>query len=94
MAHIRDVRSRGAGARRALLVEPPGQAGEAFDLQKDRNGSGAEGVSVVAQALADVVDGEVLFAQGDDPSAEPVPGSTPDLLGPTLGRMQKSGELA
>ena len=69
---IGDSGGGGAGAGRALLVEPPGEAGEALGLEEDRDSGGAEGLALIAEGGADVVDGEVLLAQGDDPVADAV----------------------
>src|SRR6202022_3853924 len=59
LADVGDVGGRGTGPWRALLVEPPGQAGEALGLEEDRDGGRAEGLPLVAEGTADVVDGEV-----------------------------------
>jgi hypothetical protein len=90
LADVGDVGGRGARAGRALLVEPPGQAGVALGLEEGRDGGRAEGVAFVAEGGAAVVEGEVLLAQGDHAVAEPV------LLGGRsgpFGRGEEEGPL-
>ena len=50
----------------ALIVSPARQPRESFVLENLCNGDRTEGVSFVGQIAADVVDREILFAQGDD----------------------------
>jgi hypothetical protein len=50
----------------ALIVSPARQPREPFVLENLCNGDRTEGVSFVCQIAADVVDREILFAQGDD----------------------------
>ena len=56
----------------ALVVSPARQLGEPL-LLEDRGDDGrAERLAVTSEGAADVVDGEVLLPQGDDPIAEPL----------------------
>ena len=55
-----------------LLVPSPRQPGEAFLLQDRGDRRGADRLAVAGQGAADVVDGEVLLAQRDDPIAQPL----------------------
>ena len=50
----------------ALIVSPAWQPRESFILKNLCNGNQTEGVSFVGQIAADVVDREILLAQGDD----------------------------
>ena len=54
----------------AFIVSPAWQPSEPFILENLCDGDRAEGVSLVGQVTADVVDGEVLLPQGDDAVAE------------------------
>src|SRR5581483_1136232 len=79
LPHIGDIGGGRTGSGRPLVVEPPGETGEALGLEEDGDGGGTEGVAFVVEGAADVVDGEVLLAQGDDALAEAI------LLGSGLG---------
>ena len=59
-------RCRGAGAGRALLILTAGQAGKAFLLEEQRDGHRTDRLAFAAEELADVVDRQILLAQGDD----------------------------
>ena len=50
----------------AFVISPAWQASESFILEDLGDGDRTEGVALVGQITADVVDGEVLLAQGDD----------------------------
>ena len=68
-----DIGDIGRGRPRAgwtFVVGPAWQASESFVLEDLCDGDRTEGVSLVGQIAADVVDREVLFAQGDDAIAE------------------------
>jgi hypothetical protein len=70
-----DIGNGGGGgscARRAFLIESAWESGEALLLAEDGHGGWAKGFSLVMKDLADIVDREVLLAQGDDPKAEAV----------------------
>ena len=67
---VGDIGRGGPRAGRALVVGPARQSSESFLLEDLCDGDRAERVSLVGQVAADVVDGEVLFAQGDDTVAE------------------------
>ena len=53
-------------SKRALIVSPARQPREPFVLENLCNGDRTERVSFVGQIAADVIDREILFAQGDD----------------------------
>ena len=68
-----DIGDIGRGRPRAgwaFVVSPARQPSESFVLEDLCDGDRAEGVSLVGQIAADVVDREVLLAQGDDAVAE------------------------
>jgi hypothetical protein len=67
---IGDIGSGRPRARWAFVVGPARQASESFVLEDLGNGDRAEGMSLVGQIAADVVDGEVLLSQGDDAVTE------------------------
>ena len=69
VADIGHLGGNGPGTSRALLVPPPGQAGKALLLEDLVNGHGAELFPLVLQRPADVVDGQVLLAEGNHPLA-------------------------
>ena len=53
-----------------LIVGPARQPGESLVLENLCDGDWAQRVSLMGQVAADVVYGEVLFAEGDDTVAE------------------------
>ena len=64
-----DVSDVGRGRSRSLwsfVVAAAWQPSEAFGLEDLADGDGADGPAVGVEDAADVVDGEVLLAQGDD----------------------------
>ena len=68
-----DIGDIGCGWPRAgwaFVVGPARQASESFVLENLGDGDRAEGMSLVGQIAADVVDGEVLLSQGDDAVTE------------------------
>src|ERR1700674_1714618 len=69
-ADVSDVGRGRAWPGWPFFVEPAWQASEAFVGQEDGDSGGAEGMSFGVESLTDVIDGEVLLAQGDDPLAE------------------------
>lgn len=86
-----DIGDFGGGrprAGRSLVVGPARQTSEAFLPEDLGDGDRAERMSLVGQVAADVVDGEVLFPQGDDGFAEGI--GLGCGLGP-LGRGQEEG---
>lgn len=76
LADVGDFGNEGALLRRSLVIAAAGQACEAFFLHDQGDGDGTEGDVFAAEGTADVIDGEMLFAEGDD--------SLPRLL--ALGR--------
>jgi len=61
----------GTGAIGPLVVAASRQFGEALFLEDRGDGRRAERLALAGQGAADVVDGEVLLAQGDDLFAKP-----------------------
>lgn len=53
-------------AGRPFLIAPPWQAGKSFLLENHGHSRRAQSMLLIAQDLADIVDGEVLLAQGND----------------------------
>ena len=53
-------------AGRPFLIATPWQAGKPFLLENDGHSCRAQSMLLIAQDLADIVDGEVLLAQGND----------------------------
>ena len=74
----------------AFVVGPARQASESFGLEDLGDGYRAERLPLVGQVTADVIDGEVLFSQGDDEFAEGI-----DLRCRlrSLGRGQEEGAM-
>ena len=72
LPHIGDIGCGRPRARWAFVVGPARQASESFVLEDLGDGDRAEGMSLVGQIAADVVDGEVLLSQGDDAVTEGV----------------------
>ncbi len=68
VGHLGDDGARLVGP---LVVDPPRQLGEALLLEDRGDGRRAERLAVAGQGAADVVDGEVLLAQGDDLLPQP-----------------------
>jgi hypothetical protein len=48
-----------------LIILPSWQSGKAFLLKDEADGGDAEALSLFSEESADIVNGEVLFAQGD-----------------------------
>lgn len=72
---LADIRNRSkfrADTRWPLLIAAPRKPSEALLLEDQRDGGGTELAPALPQALADVVDGKVLFAQSDDLCTEPI----------------------
>ena len=70
-----DVSGVGHGGTRvigSLLVPPSRQLGKAFFLQDRRDCRRADGLAVAGERAADVVDGQVLLPQSDDPVPQPL----------------------
>jgi hypothetical protein len=67
---VGDIGRGWAGAGWAFVVGPARQPRESFFLENLCDGDRAERVPLVGQVATDVVDGEILFAQGDNPVAE------------------------
>ena len=65
-ADVGDVGCGGPGAGRTLVVGAAGESGEPLGLEDLGDRDRAEGMPRVVQHAADVVDREVLLAQGDD----------------------------
>ena len=70
LADIGDLGRRRSSAGWAFVVGPARQASESFVLEDLGDGDRAEGMSLVGQIAADVVDGKVLLSQGDDAVTE------------------------
>ena len=70
LPNVRDIGRGWTRAEWALVVGPARQPRESFVLEDLCDGDRAQRVSFVGQVAAAVVDGEVLFAQGDDTVAE------------------------
>ncbi len=83
---IGDIGRGGPRAGWAFVVGPARQACESFVLEDPGDGDLAERASLVGQIAADVVDGEVLFTEGDDAVAEGIG------LGCGLGSLGRSEE--
>ena len=86
-----DVGDIGRGRPRSwwsFVIGPVRQASESFVLEDLGDGDRAEAVTLVGQIAADIVDREVLFAEGDDQIAEGI--GFRRGLG-SLGRLRKKG---
>jgi len=70
LSNVGDIGRGRPRAGWALVVGPARQPRESFFLEDLCDGDRAERASLVGQVATDVVDGEVLFAQGDDTVAE------------------------
>lgn len=73
-ADISDGGRFGADGLRSFVIEPAWQACEAFLAEQQGQGGDADVVSRGCQLTLDVVDREILFAQGDDPFADAIAG--------------------
>src|SRR5204863_459287 len=62
---IRNIGHGGVCSRGTILVISAGKAGKAFGLEDLVHGHGTDGGAVSGKGSADVVDGEVLLAQGN-----------------------------
>ncbi len=87
---ISDLGCRRSCAGWAFIVGPTRQASESFGLEDLSDCDGAERLPLVSQATADVIDGEVLFSEGDDEFAEGI-GLRCRLR--SLGRGQEEGAV-
>jgi hypothetical protein len=68
-----DISDLGGGRPRTcwtLVIGPAWQASESFILEDLGDGDRTEAVALVGQITADIVDREVLFAEGDDKIAQ------------------------
>jgi hypothetical protein len=54
------------GPRKPFLVPSSGEPGKTLFLECQRDGDGAQPVSALFQDPADIIDGQILLAQGDD----------------------------
>jgi hypothetical protein len=63
VGHVGDLGSRSRGP---FVVPATRESGEAFLAEHLGGPAGAEGMALVLEGFADVVDGEVLLAEGDD----------------------------
>ena len=66
LAHVGDGGGESAGTLGPFVILASRQPREAFFLEDQGDGHRAALLSLLLQGSADVVDGEVLFAQGDD----------------------------
>jgi len=73
---------------RSFFVAPARELGEASFAQDAPDGGGAERLVLLAQGPHDVVDGEVLLAQGDDLLVQP------HGVGREFGRLRAPGKVA
>src|SRR5207248_6826819 len=62
---VGNIGPSGARGRGTVLVIAARQASKAFGLEDLVHGHRADGVAIGAKDVTDVVDGEVLLAQGD-----------------------------
>ena len=72
LADIGDIGRDGPGSVGPLVVAASRQLGEALLLEDGGDGRRAERLAVAGQGPADVVDGEVLLAEGDDLLPQPL----------------------
>jgi len=70
LSAIGDRRNLGTYPQWTFFVASTGESGETLLPEDRRDGGGASQNIVLRKGTADVVDGEVLFAQFDDPFAE------------------------
>ncbi len=89
-ARIRDRGGLGMGVPGPFFIGPSWQAGKVFLLEDMGDGDRAEPVALLLQEPADVVDGEVLFAGGDNLEAPGV--GFGGALRP-FGRRQEEGAV-
>jgi len=89
---IRDGLRGRPGAGGPLLVQASGQRGEALGLQDLPDRRRTQRAPGFLQSCADLVDGGVLLAQGDDP--HPGRGLLRLRPGPPLGRREEGGGQA
>ena len=81
-AHVGDIGGRGPDVRGSFLVEAARQPGEALLLQDARDGGRADRRVIPREGAADLVDRQVLLAEGDDTVSEPLlPTPGLDLVG-------------
>ena len=66
LPHVGGRRGLGAGLVGAVFVAAAREAGESLLVEEVGDGGGAERVPLMLQGPADVIDREVLLAQGDD----------------------------
>ena len=71
-AHIGHLRRLGPRPRGAFIVAAARQPGKPLLVEDLGDGRRAEGATRAVERGADIIDGEVLFAQGDDLFAHPV----------------------
>ena len=71
LTDIRHISRNGPGSAGPLVVGPSRQLGEALFLEDGGDGRRAERLAVTGQGPADVVDREVLLAEGDDLLPQP-----------------------
>jgi hypothetical protein len=79
--------AEGTGPGEAFFVRSAWESGEAFLGKESRDGDGADGMSLLGERPADVLDGEVLFAEGDDMLPEVFVGAVGLLL--ACGRQEE-----
>jgi hypothetical protein len=71
LTNIGQIGRDGAGSVGSLVVAAARQLGETLFLQDRGDGRRTECLAITAESAADVVDGEVLFAEGDDLLPQP-----------------------
>src|SRR5262249_52518965 len=71
LTDIRDIGRNGSRSVGSLLIAAPRQLGEALLLEDRGDGCRAERLTVPRQSPADVVDGKILLAEGDDLLPQP-----------------------
>jgi len=72
LADVRHIGDEGARLVRPLVIAAARQLGEPLPLQEGGDRRRAEGFAIARQGAADIVDGAVLLAEGDDPLPQPL----------------------
>jgi len=88
-AHVGYGRRNGFEGGGTLVIATTGQAGEALLAHEYGQGIGTNAVACERQLALDVVDGQVLLAQGNGQLADTV--ASRGMLGAGLGLLEKGG---
>jgi hypothetical protein len=67
LPHVGNLGLDGPGRIGAFFIAASGQTGETLLFEDQGDGRGGEPLSLMGQGAADVIDGQVLLSQGDDP---------------------------